>query len=105
MTCTVSDLHDVFVANSGSLCQRQMLANLCDYYGDDIIVLRVEGCQTIVGFRQYIGKSLKLVGHAGFSNDDDDDVSKVVRKVQAEVQKIPLPREYDLGSFRHERVI
>ena len=65
--------------------------------------VEVEGCQTIVGFRQYVGKLLKLVGQAGPSNDND--VSKVVRKVKAEVQKIPLPREYDLGSSRHERVI
>ena len=25
--------------------------------------------------------------------------------MRAEVQNIPLPREYDLGSFKHERVI
>lgn len=105
VTWTVSELHDVYVANSGNLCRKQMLANLCDYYGDAVIVLRVEGCQTIVGFRQYIGKSLKLVGQTGLFNDDDDDVNKVVRKVRAEVQNIPLPREYDLGSFTHERVI
>lgn len=64
-----------------------------------VMLLRVEGCQTIVGFRQYIGKSLKLVGQAETANDDDDDVTKVVRKVLAEVRNIPLPGEYNLDSF------
>ena len=104
LTWTVSELHDVYVANSGDLCRKQMLSNLCDYYGDTIVVLRVEGCETIVGFRQCVGKSLKLVKQAETSSADDD-VTKLVRRVRAEVRNIPLPREYDLGSFRHDKVI
>lgn len=76
---------------------------MCDYYGETVVVLRVEGCLTIVGFRQYVGKSLKLVKPAVTSSDDD--VTKLVRRVRAEVQNIPLPHEYDLGSFRHDKVI
>lgn len=61
VTWTVSELYDVYVTNSGDLCRKQMLSNLCDYYGDTVVVLKVKGCLTIVGFRQCVGKSLKLV--------------------------------------------
>lgn len=84
LTWTVSELHNVYVANFRDLCMRQMLSNLCDYYGEALVVLKVEECLTIVGFRQCVGKSLKLVKQAE-TPSDDDDVTKLVRRVWVEV--------------------
>lgn len=39
------------------------------------------------------------------TSNDNDDVTRVVKKVVAEVRNIPLPKEYDLSSFRHGQVI
>lgn len=55
-------------------------------------------------FKQFVGKSLKQIKHAETSSADDD-VTKLVRRVRAEVRDISLRRQYDLGSFRHDRVI
>ena len=103
-TWTVSELHTVYLANLGKLQKKQMLCNLCDYFGDDLLVIQVEGCSTIVGFRNHVGKMLKLVNQTE-TPGEYDYVDKLVRRVQAEVKDLPLPRNYDLGSFRHDRLV
>ena len=102
-TWTVSELHTVYLANLGKLQKKQM-CNLCDYFGDDLLVIQVEGCSAIVGFRNHVGKMLKLVNKTETPREYDD-VDKLVRRVQAEVKDLPLPRNYDLGSFRHDRLV
>ena len=59
---------------------------------------------TIVGFRNHVGKMLQLVNQTE-TPGEYDDVDKLVRKVQTEVKDLPLPRNYDLGSFRHDRLV
>ena len=46
------------VEKLGHLSRKQILVNFCDYFGDEVIVLSVEGCDTIVGFRTFVTKSL-----------------------------------------------
>ena len=36
---------------------------------------------------------------------DDDDIDRVVRRLKAEASNIPLPRDYDLNNFRHEKAV
>lgn len=74
-----------------------MLVHLCEYLGDEIVVVNVEGCETIIGFRKFVAKSLKLVNHAG--SPEDDEVDKLVRRITAEMRNIPQPRDYDLNDF------
>ena len=80
-----------------------MVANVCDHFGDDIVVLNVEGCDSIIGFRRFVAKSLKIVKKAASSEDDAMDT--VIRRVKAEVRNIPQPRDYDLSDFRFEKVV
>ena len=37
-----------------------MFANLKDYFGEDIVVVRPEGCSDFVGFRATIGKTIRF---------------------------------------------
>ena len=80
-----------------------MVANVCDHFGDDIVVLNVEGCDSIIGFRRFVAKSLKIVKRAASSEDDAMDT--VIRRVKAEVRNIPQPRDYDLSDFRFEKAV
>ena len=97
LTRTITELYSIYVETLGHLSRKQMLVNLCDYFGDEVVVLSVEGCDTIVGFRMFVAKSLKMAKMSGIG--ENDDVAKVVRRVKAEVRKIPQPREYDLSDF------
>ena len=85
------------------MSRKQILVNLCDYFGDEVVVLSVEGCDTIVGFRTFVTKSLKMVKVSG--SDENDDVAKVVRRVKAEVREIHQPREYDLSDFTFSNTV
>ena len=81
-----------------------MLVHLHEYFAEDIVTLHLDRCSTIVGFRQFVGKTLKLVKQSSTASDDDD-IDRVVRRVKAEASNIPLPRDYDLSDFRHEKAV
>lgn len=102
-TWTKSELYEIYSRNSGSLTLRQMFANLCDYFGDEIVVLNVVGCETVVGFRNYIAKTLKMVKQSNV--DDDDEVDNLIRKIKSEVASIPKPKDYDLSDFSYRKII
>ena len=74
-----------------------MFANLCDYFGENIVVLHIEGCASIVGFRDVVGKTLKIVNY--------DGVETVVRRVKAEVLALPRSNAYDLSQFMFEKTV
>lgn len=103
-TWTVADLHTVYIQNDGHLTRKQMLVHLTEYFGEEIVVVHLEGCSSIVGFRKFVSKSLKLEKQS-CTSDADDDVDRLVRRIKAEVRSIPLPRDYDLNIFQYEKVV
>ena len=40
----------------GQLTQKQMFTKLVTYLGGDVVVLNIEGCASIVGFREFVVK-------------------------------------------------
>ncbi len=60
-TWTTLELHDIYCSFGGRLSRQQMLLKLKYYLGSDIVVVRMDGCASIVGFRNLVGQSLKLV--------------------------------------------
>ena len=103
-TWTVTELHGIYTQNGGHLTRKQMHVLLNEYFDDEIILLHLEGCSSIIGFQTYISKTLKLVKQPEVS-DVDEDIDRLVRRVKAEVRSIPLPRDYDLNIFRHEKMV
>ena len=57
---TSLELHDKYVAYGGCLTRKQMFTKLVTYLVDDVVVLSIEGCASIVGFREFVSKILKL---------------------------------------------
>ena len=51
---------------------------------------------SIVGFRDVVGKTVKMVKCDGV---DDDIVETVVRRVKAEALALPSSNDYDLSQF------
>ena len=45
-----------------------MLANLCDYFGEKIVVLHIEGCAYIVGFRDVV-ETVKMIKYEGVDDE------------------------------------
>ena len=61
-TCTWTsiELHYMYAGHGGQLKQKQMFEKLVTHSADDVVVLSIEGCASIVGFREFVGKILKV---------------------------------------------
>ena len=81
VTWTVAELYNIYTENAGHLTRKQMLLYLTEYFGEEIVVLHLEGCSSVVGFRKFVGKTLKLV-KLSETSDVDDDVDRLVRRSQ-----------------------
>ena len=80
--------------------QRKKCSLICDYLGENIVVLHIEGCASIVSFRDVVGKTVKMVKYDGV---DDESVETVVRRVKAEVLALPRSNDYGLSQFTFEK--
>ena len=60
--CTWSsiELYDKYLGYGGQLVRKQLFTKLVTSLGNDVIVLNIEGCASIVGFREYISKTFKV---------------------------------------------
>ena len=81
----------------GQFSRQQMLTNLTTHLGDDIVVVRMEGCVSVVGFRELVGKSLKLVNDESV---DEESFGSVIRQVRGEALAVQHSNAaYDMGDF------
>ena len=53
-TWTVSDLYKLYQEYDGQLSSKHMISNLSLYYGEELMILRLEGCANVIGFRRFI---------------------------------------------------
>ena len=77
-----------------------MLANLCDWFGDEIVVLHIDDCASIVDFRDVVGKTVIVVKYDGV---DDESIKTVVRRVKAATVALRRSCDYDLSQFMFEK--
>ncbi|MCG7883058.1 MAG: hypothetical protein JAY96_15870 [Candidatus Thiodiazotropha endolucinida] len=96
-TWTSLEMHDKYVAYGGCLSRKQMFTKLLTYLGEDVVVLSIQGCASIVGFREFVGKILKL---SKLDTTDEEGEDVLVRKITTEARGIPTNnKQYDLGDF------
>ena len=50
-TWTSIELHEKYKSYGGKLTRKQMLSKLAMHLGDDVVVLNIDGCASIIGFR------------------------------------------------------
>ena len=73
-------------------------------YGYELLVLHIEGCDSVVGFKAKLGKVIKIV-KISESMGDDDELEKLVRKIRSEVMAKPMNVDYKLSDYVHHKVI
>ena len=101
---TTSELYAMYVAASGTVSRRQFVSNVTAHFGDELIVLHIEGCDSVVGFKASLGKVIKIV-KINQSMGDDDELEKLVRKIRSEVMAKPRNLDYKLSDYVHHKVI
>ena len=59
-TWTSIELHDKYVSYGGQLTRKQMFTKLVTHFGDEVVILCIDGCASIIGFQEFVGKILKI---------------------------------------------
>ena len=79
------ELYDKCLGYGCQLVRKQLFTKLVTSLGNDVIVLNIEGCTSIVGFRDYISKTFKLTKLDSVNEEKED---KLVRKNKTEAHSI-----------------
>ena len=102
-TWTTAELYEVYLEASGNLTKKQMVNNLSDYYGSELVLISVPGYETEIGLKKNVGKTLKMTRKS--MAEDSGDIDEIVRRITSEVSSIPKPRDYDLSEFCFDKTI
>lgn len=83
------------------LTRRLIILNLCERFGDDLVVLKSPGLANIVCLRSVASKCMRLV------QDEDDDtevtINKLSKVIRNEIKEITLDKNcYDTGINRQK---
>ncbi len=74
------ELHELYIQFGGDLGRKALLSNLMNCLGNDGVIIRIDGCASVIGFRKTVGNTLKMV-KAGDSDRIDDVVEVTVTVV------------------------
>ncbi len=55
-TWTTDELHEIYVNGGGDLSRKQMIRRIKESLNDEIVVVNMEGCASLIGFKRGIGK-------------------------------------------------
>ena len=102
-TWTSIELHEKYVSYGGNLTRKQMFSNLITHFGDDVVVLSIDGNASVVGFQVFWGNVINF-NFVMVDAEDDMIEDALVRKIINEAHKIPFNNKYDLGDFVHSKV-
>ena len=94
----------MYLAASGTVSRRQFVSNVTANFGDELLVLHIEGCDSIVGFKASLGKVIKIV-KISLGMGDDDELEQLARKIRREVMAKPRNVDYTLSGCVHDKVI
>ena len=102
-TWTIAELYEVHANASGELSKKQMFNDLSSYFGVELVIISVPGCETEVGLKKYVSKTLKMTKKA--MAEDSDDIDNFVRRISSEVSSIQTPRDYNLSDFSYDKTV
>ena len=97
------ELHSLYSDLGGKLARRDMFSKLTDCMSKDVIIVRVDGCATIVGFRESVATHLKVVK---VDDMDEKSIDTVVRLIKHEARSVKYnSANYDLSEFTQANTI
>ena len=97
-------LYVMYLAASGTVSRRQFVSNVTAHFGDELLVLHIEGCDSVVGFKASLGKVIRIV-KISQSMDDDGELETLVRKIRSEVMAKRRNVDYTLSDCVYHKVI
>ena len=100
-TWTTSDLYKLYISASGTLSKKQTINNINKYVGTEVIIMHIEGYESVLGMRSNVGSMVKLVKTMG--GDGDDELDKLVGQIQTESLATPIPHDYELCNFQYTK--
>ena len=80
LTWTVAELYSIYVQNAGEISRRQMLHQLSSFFGEEMLVIQVEGCNTLVGFKKDNEFEDELDATFGEEEVTHDQIMQIGRK-------------------------
>ena len=98
-TWTTSELYSMYLAASDTVSRRQFVPSITTYFGDKLLLLHMEGCESVVGFKASLGQFIKIAN----KNNSNSELDKLVRKICSEVRTTPRHGDYNLSDYaRHK---
>ena len=103
-TWTTSELYTMYTAASGNLSKKQFVSSVKAHFGRELLVLHIEGCDSVLGFEVILGRVIKLV-KVSHSQGDNDEVDKLIRKIRSEVMAMQRPGDYNLRDYVYQKLV
>ena len=72
-TWATSDLYELYISASGTLSKKQMICNITNLFGTEVIIMHIEGWESVLGMRSSGGSMVKLVKTMGGDEDAELD--------------------------------
>ena len=102
-TWTSIELHEKYLSYGGQLECRQLFTNIATHFGDDVIVLSIEGCASVIGFHELLGKIIKV---AKLDTQDEDKEDVLVRQIKMEAWHMSTDnKNYALEDFTYAKTM
>ena len=80
-----------------------MFTNLATHFGDNVIVLSIEGCASVIGFHELLGKMIKV---AKLDTQDEDKEDVLVRQIKMEARHMSTDnKNYALEDFTYAKTM
>ena len=100
-----TELYDIDAGYGGELSQKQMRVKLTDYLADDIIVIRCDGCASLIGFKGFVSSMIKLVKVNG--DDEESEIDAIIRMIRKEAREVSKSSNlfYGLSNFTHRNTV
>ncbi len=90
-------LYDNYLAQTSvplpPLSRCLLVSTINDHFGEAILEIQIQGCASLLCFRQYSPHKLCKV------QEEDDSLENVIRKIKQEVKQLPKHKDYDLSQF------
>ena len=102
-TWTSIELHEKYLSYGGQLECRQLFTNIATHFGDDVIVLSIEGCASVIGFHELLGKMIKV---AKLDTQDENKEDVLVRQIKMEAPHMSTDnKNYALEDFTYAKTM
>ena len=98
------ELHSVYLDVGGMLTRKAMINKFRSCLDDKIAIVHIEGCASIIGTKETVGNTLKLVKLV--EEEEDSFIDKTVRKIRKEACSLKYKSAmYDMSDFNSTNTV